>query len=39
MTQEDIFEGEIVLDVPSLGAEYDRKAPGHQDANGDHCMS
>lgn len=37
MIPEDIFEGDIVLDVPCAAAEYGRKMPGHQDSNGDHC--
>lgn len=32
-----LFEGELVLEVPSIGDEYGRKMPGAEDANGDHC--
>jgi hypothetical protein len=34
---DEIFEGEPVMAVPSAASEYSRKAPGHQDSNGDHC--
>jgi hypothetical protein len=37
MITEDLFEDDVVLDVPSIGTEYGRKMPGHHDANGDHC--
>jgi hypothetical protein len=37
MTFDEIFEDEAVMAVPSAASEYNRKAPGHQDANGDHC--
>lgn len=32
-----LFEDEPVIGIPVRGDEYNRKAPGHQDANGDHC--
>lgn len=38
MILDDIFEGDVVLDVPSAEMEYGRKMPGHQDSNGDHCL-
>ncbi|MGH3615164.1 MAG: hypothetical protein ACRDRK_21730 [Pseudonocardia sp.] len=37
LRDDEIFEGEAVMGVPSAAAEYERKAPGHQDSNGDHC--
>lgn len=32
-----LFTGEVVLGVPTTAAEYQRKMPGHSDAQGDHC--
>jgi hypothetical protein len=37
MKIDEIFEDEAVTAVPSTASEYNRKAPGHQDSNGDHC--
>lgn len=37
MLFDDIFEDDVVMEVPSAAAEYERKAPGYQDSNGDHC--
>jgi hypothetical protein len=37
MNIDEIFEDEAVTAVPSAASEYNRKAPGHQDSNGDHC--
>lgn len=36
---ETVFEGELVLEVPSLQSEYGRKMPGDYDGanQGDHC--
>lgn len=36
---DDLFEGEIVLAVPTAASEYQRKAPGAYDTQGDHCVS
>ncbi|OLT06091.1 hypothetical protein BJF90_18015 [Pseudonocardia sp. CNS-004] len=38
MSFDEIFADEAVMDVPSAASEYNRKAPGHQDSNGDHCV-
>jgi hypothetical protein len=37
MAFDEIFDEDAVIAVPSAASEYNRKAPGHQDANGDHC--
>jgi hypothetical protein len=37
MAFDEIFDEDAVMAVPSAASEYNRKAPGHQDANGDHC--
>jgi hypothetical protein len=37
MRFDEIFEGDIVMGVPSAATEYDRKMPGSQDSNGAHC--
>ena len=34
---DELFEGELVLEVPDAEAEYHRKMPGAYDAVGDHC--
>lgn len=36
---DELFEGEPVLAVPSAASEYQRKAPGAYDAQGDHCAN
>jgi hypothetical protein len=35
MDIDEIFEDEAVMAVPSAASEYNRKAPGNQDSNGD----
>ncbi|HEX2419068.1 MAG TPA: hypothetical protein VHJ83_13260 [Micromonosporaceae bacterium] len=34
-----LFEGEPAVGVPAADREYQRKAPGAYDAQGDHCGS
>ena len=34
-----LFEGEPEVGVPTADREYQRKAPGAYDAQGDHCSS
>ncbi len=38
---DEVFEGELVVGVPALDAEYARKSAGDQDGDnrGDHCAS
>jgi hypothetical protein len=38
---DELFEGDLTVDVPSLDAEYNRKSTGDQDGDnrGDHCSA
>ena len=38
---DELFEGDLVVGIPALEAEYNRKAPGDQDGDnrGDHCSA
>jgi hypothetical protein len=41
LSVDELFEGELVVDVPALAVEYARKSLGDQDGDnrGDHCSS
>jgi hypothetical protein len=36
---DEMFDGDIVVAVPTAASEYERKAPGAYDTQGDHCAS
>jgi hypothetical protein len=38
-TIDGLFEGEMVVAVPTAASEYARKAPGAYDSQGDHCKN
>ncbi|MGH3568773.1 MAG: hypothetical protein ACRDRH_22655 [Pseudonocardia sp.] len=39
MDLDDIFEGDVVVGVPTVAAEYGRKMPGHQETLVDQADS